>query len=115
MPDGLAEAGLPDGLAEAFAHLGRLRFDHYMELALYAPASGFFATTGGAGRREGDFITSPEVGPLFGAVLADHLDELWNDSVGPNRSPWSSAVRAGAHWRSRCERPGPAVHRCCTG
>ncbi|MEZ5239906.1 MAG: SAM-dependent methyltransferase [Microthrixaceae bacterium] len=72
------EGELPDGLAEAFDHLGRLRFDQYMELALYAPATGFFATRGGAGRREGDFITSPEVGPLFGSVVASHLDELWD-------------------------------------
>ena len=41
-----------------------------MELALYGP-SGFYtgAASGSAGRR-GDFITSPEIGPLFGAVLA---------------------------------------------
>jgi SAM-dependent MidA family methyltransferase len=69
---------LPDGLAEALDHLGRLRWDQYMELALYAPASGFFATHGRAGRRGADFITSPEVGPTFGAVLAQHLDELWD-------------------------------------
>ena len=114
MPDGLAEAGLPDGLAEAFAHLGRLRFDHYMELALYAPASGFFATTGGAGRREGDFITSPEVGPLFGAVLADHLDELWERlgrpepftvvECGAGRGALAISVRAA---RPRC---APVLH-----
>ncbi len=77
LPDGLAEAQLPDGLAEAFDHLGYLRFDQYMELALYAPASGFFATRGRAGRRGADFITSPEAGPTFGTVLARHLDELW--------------------------------------
>lgn len=69
---------LPDGLAEALDHLGRLRWDQYMELALYAPASGFFATHGRAGRRGADFITSPEVGPTFGAVLAQHLDALWD-------------------------------------
>ncbi|MCB0951377.1 MAG: SAM-dependent methyltransferase [Microthrixaceae bacterium] len=72
-PDG----ELPEGLREAFEHLGRLRFDQFMELALYAPATGFFAVHGGAGRRTGDFMTSPEVGPTFGAVLARHLDELW--------------------------------------
>ena len=42
-----------------------------MELALYG-GQGFYAT-GRTGRR-GDFITSPEVGPLFGAVLARFLD-----------------------------------------
>ena len=46
-----------------------------METALYGP-SGFYASGGHAGRR-GDFITSPEVGPLFGAVVARFLDAEW--------------------------------------
>src|SRR5258705_9366296 len=51
---------------------GALRFDEFMRLALYGDA-GFYATGGQAGRR-GDFITSPEVGPLFGTVLARWID-----------------------------------------
>lgn len=46
-----------------------------MEWALYG-ADGFYAGTGRAGRR-GDFLTSPEVGPLFGAVVARFLDAEW--------------------------------------
>jgi SAM-dependent MidA family methyltransferase len=46
-----------------------------MELALYGP-HGFYTAGGQAGRR-GDFLTSPEVGPLFGAVLARFLDAEW--------------------------------------
>ncbi len=42
-----------------------------MEVALYGER-GFYATGGAAGRR-GDFITSPEIGPLFGAVLANWI------------------------------------------
>ncbi|CAN5644630.1 hypothetical protein BH10ACT2_BH10ACT2_01640 [soil metagenome] len=41
-------------------------------MALYGE-QGFYATAGRAGRR-GDFITSPEIGPLFGAVLARWID-----------------------------------------
>jgi SAM-dependent MidA family methyltransferase len=51
------------------------RFDHYVERHLYGP-DGFYATTGAAGRRRGDFLTSPEVGPLFGAVLGRFLDDV---------------------------------------
>lgn len=106
---------LPDGLAEALDHLGHVRFDQFVELALYAPSSGFFATGGRAGRRGGDFITSPEVGPLFGAVLARRLDRLWDDlgrpdpftvvEAGAGRGALAVAVRAAAprcasvlHW-----------------
>jgi SAM-dependent MidA family methyltransferase len=53
--------------------LGRpLHFDEYLQVALYG-AHGFYTSGGQAGRR-GDFITSPEVGPLFGAVLARWID-----------------------------------------
>jgi SAM-dependent MidA family methyltransferase len=37
---------------------------------------GFYQVGGKAGRR-GDFITSPEVGPLFAAVIARYLDDCW--------------------------------------
>ena len=51
---------------------GAIRFDEYMRIALYGDR-GFYATGGQAGRR-GDFITSSEVGPLFGTVLARWID-----------------------------------------
>lgn len=49
-----------------------LRFDEYMAFALYGE-QGFYTSGGSAGRR-GDFITAPEVGPLFGAVLARWIE-----------------------------------------
>lgn len=59
-----------------------MRFDRFMELALYDPIAGFYSSGGAAGRR-GDFITSPEVGPLFGAVIARYLDDAWRDMGEP--------------------------------
>lgn len=49
-----------------------VRFDEYLDLALYGE-HGFYSRHGHAGRR-GDFLTSPEVGPLFGAVVARWID-----------------------------------------
>ena len=61
------------------------RFDDYVERCLYDPTAGFYASGRGiAGRRSGDFITSPEVGPLFGAVLANALDAWWIELGQPN-------------------------------
>jgi SAM-dependent MidA family methyltransferase len=51
---------------------------------LYGDA-GFYTTTGQAGRRGGDFITSPEVGPLFGTVIAGYLDDCWEKLGSPSR------------------------------
>ena len=53
-----------------------------MSLALYGEG-GFYQTGGKAGRR-GDFITSPEVGPLFAAVIARYLDDCWNELGCPS-------------------------------
>ena len=64
---------------------GAIPFVEFMDLALYGP-SGFYTgprAPGGAGRR-GDFLTSPEVGPLFGAVVARFLDAEWERLDRPN-------------------------------
>jgi len=57
---------------------GAIAFERFMELALYGDG-GFYTRadeTGAAGRR-GDFLTSPEVGPLFGVLLGRALDAEW--------------------------------------
>ena len=56
---------------------GAISFEQYMSLALYGKG-GFYQDGGKAGRR-GDFITSPEVGPLFAAVVARYLDNCWHE------------------------------------
>ena len=61
---------------------GPVPFSVFMDEALYGP-EGFYTSGGGAGRRR-DFITSPEVGPLFGAVLARALDTWWNELGRPS-------------------------------
>lgn len=59
-------------------------FSAFMEKALYAPGTGFYERGGQAGRSRGDFVTSPEVGPLFGAVLARALDAWWEEQGWPD-------------------------------
>ena len=63
---------------------GAIPFSEYMRLALYGEG-GFYTTGGRAGRRGGDFITSPEVGPLFGTVIARALDAWWKEIGSPSR------------------------------
>lgn len=70
---------------------GAIPFERFMQLALYG-TGGFYETGGRAGRR-GDFLTSPEVGPLFGTVVARYLDVVW-DRVG--RPDPFTVVDAGA-------------------
>jgi len=54
-----------------------------MERALYAEAGGFYESGGGAGRRTGDFLTSVEVGPLFGRLVARMADRCWEELGRP--------------------------------
>jgi SAM-dependent MidA family methyltransferase len=55
-----------------------------MHISLYGE-NGFYTNSGKAGRRGGDFITSPEVGPLFGTVIARYLDECWQKLGSPTK------------------------------
>ena len=76
----------------AIAERGPLPFSEVVELALYHDDAGFYAAGGRAGRR-GDFLTSPEVGPLFGAVVARAIDAWWETAGQPDK--WT-VVDAGA-------------------
>ena len=55
---------------------GWISFARYMELALHAPGTGYYA--GGARQFgvEGDFVTAPELGTLFGRTLARQLAQF---------------------------------------
>ncbi|MEW8019229.1 MAG: class I SAM-dependent methyltransferase [gamma proteobacterium symbiont of Phacoides pectinatus] len=62
---------------EAIAHEGgRIPFDRYMELALYAPWVGYY--TGGMRKfgAEGDFVTAPEISPLFSRCLGRQCQQV---------------------------------------
>jgi SAM-dependent MidA family methyltransferase len=51
-------------------------FARYMELVLHEPGLGYYA--GGAKKfgAEGDFITAPELSPLFGRTLARQIEQI---------------------------------------
>ncbi|MDQ3107525.1 MAG: SAM-dependent methyltransferase [Actinomycetota bacterium] len=68
---------------ERIRRLGPIPFDQYLELALYSPDGGFYSSVGEAGRG-GDFLTSPELGTLFGAVLARAIDSWWEELGAPD-------------------------------
>lgn len=53
---------------------GPIPFERFMELALYDP-SGFFGGDHLRSERSGDFLTSPEVSPLFGETLAVFVEK----------------------------------------
>ena len=68
---------LTEKLADRIRRGGPITFAEFQDAALYDPETGFFTTGGGAGRVGGDFVTSPEVGSLFGTLVARYLDDAW--------------------------------------
>lgn len=75
---------------------GAIGFDRYMSIALYEPGIGYYA----GGRRKfgaaGDFVTAPELSPLFGACLATQLARwlpvlppcIWEFGAGTGELAW---------------------------
>jgi SAM-dependent MidA family methyltransferase len=70
-------------LAERVHREGPIPFDAFVDAALYGDG-GFFTRARGAGRRGHDFVTSPEVGTLFGALVARALDGFWDELQRPD-------------------------------
>lgn len=60
-------------IAEIDASGGFLPYSRYMEWALYSPEWGYYHNGLQKIGPEGDFVTAPEISPLFGATLADWL------------------------------------------
>lgn len=82
--------GLPPPDAEALAHSaqlveriraeidaqGPLGFARFMELALYAPGLGYYSAGARKFGAAGDFVTAPELSPLFSRCLARQCAEV---------------------------------------
>ena len=56
---------------------GLMTFARFMELALYDPEDGYYRVAADRPTRAGDFLTAPELHPIFGAALARQLEEIW--------------------------------------
>ena len=94
-PSSLTSA-LREHIAKAIdAAGGWIGFDRFMELALYTPGLGYYANDtakfGAMPASGSDFVTAPELSPVFGQVLANQVrealdatatDEVWEFGAG---------------------------------
>lgn len=61
---------------------GWIPFARYMELALYTPGLGYYSGGSAKFGASGDFVTAPQVSPLFGRVLARQFAEVLRQTGG---------------------------------
>jgi SAM-dependent MidA family methyltransferase len=61
---------------EIAASGGWISFARYMELALYAPGLGYYSAGARKLGKAGDFVTAPEISPLYGQTLARQVKQV---------------------------------------
>lgn len=80
LPDADAQAHSRDVVARVRAEIasagGWIPFATYMQIALYAPGLGYYASGARKFGAGGDFVTAPELTPLFGRTVAAQLDAI---------------------------------------
>lgn len=72
-------------LLERIARQGPLTFADFMQACLYHPDYGYYTQRVPASPAGRDYVTSPQVGPLFGRLLAWQLGEMWEALDRPAR------------------------------
>ena len=83
-PDALAHSERLRALIQEqiFASGGAIPFSRFMELCLYAPGLGYYSAGATKFGDSGDFVTAPELGPLFAACVADSVAPVLRE-LGP--------------------------------
>lgn len=56
---------------------GQIDFARFMELALYAPDLGYYSSGTHKFGKQGDFVTAPEISPLFARCIAKQFQQIF--------------------------------------
>lgn len=67
-------------IAQIIAEGGAIPFSRYMQEALYAPGLGYYAAGARKFGVEGDFVTAPEISPLFAHCIANQAFQVMQAS-----------------------------------
>jgi SAM-dependent MidA family methyltransferase len=62
---------------------GVISFRDFMQMGLYEPGLGYYSGARDPIGRDADYVTSPELSPLFGAMLGRQLREMWELAGSP--------------------------------
>ena len=72
---------------------GRITFAEFMDIALYWPGKGYYTSENVRWGKDGDYLTSIDVSPVFGRLLAYQINEMWQNLGSP---PQFSIIEIGA-------------------
>ncbi len=92
-------AVLKERIIQRIGDEGGIPFREFMAMALYEPGLGYYCARREKMGRQGDYLTSPEVGPLFGAMLGRQLLAMW---TALDRPAHFQVVEAGAGTGALC-------------
>ncbi len=90
------DSGCAALIADRIRQRGPITAAEFMDLALYAPGAGYYARATRRSGRAGDFYTSVDAGPVFGALLAGRFAALWGGPGEGERPGRCDLVEAGA-------------------
>ena len=86
MPQRAATA-IADLLRDRIRAEGPITFAEWMQAALYHPEHGYYRRRRPTVGTDGDFLTSPEVHPIFGAAVAAAVSDAWRELGRPAPFP----------------------------
>jgi SAM-dependent MidA family methyltransferase len=70
----------------------KIPFSSYMEMALYTPELGYYMKEALPFGRQGDFITAPELSPLFGQCIAGAVQPVLDNFKHPVILEWGAGT-----------------------
>lgn len=91
---------LEDFIIKKIKEEGPITFETFMDMALYYPELGYYSSGKNLIGRKGDFYTAPHLHPIFGAMLAKQLMEMWTVMDRPSDF-YAVEIGAGAGYLSK--------------
>jgi len=114
-PEAIAHSHeLAERIATAIVHEGGwIPFSRFMELALYAPGYGYYAAGSRKIGADGDFVTAPEISPMFSRCIAMQARQALERTGGDilELGPGTGVLAADLYAELKAQGVAPARYR----
>ena len=100
---------LEETLRDEIRRDGPMRFDRFMDAALYRPALGYYMCHRDPFGVDGDFFTASQLQPVFGQLIAVRIRRIWMECGRPENF---SVVELGPGRGEMRQWASPFAYRC---